>query len=112
MQVGNTRNLTQTSIAGGLPAALLPHSPHIRLRLAILLVLLVPGILHAQISPGPLARAHQSLNGDTNCVRCHAISTHSPQFRCVDCHREIAVELQQNKGLHAAFPRSSEQGAA
>ena len=112
MQVGNTRNLTQTSIAGGLTAALLSYSPHIRLRLAILLLLLVPGILHAQISPGPLARAHQSLNGDTNCVRCHAISTHSPQFRCVDCHREIAAELQQNKGLHATFPRSSEQGAA
>ncbi|MDE3063707.1 MAG: cytochrome C, partial [Acidobacteriota bacterium] len=77
-----------------------------------MLLLLVPGILHAQISPGPLARAHQSLNGDTNCVRCHAISTHSPQFRCVDCHREIAAELQQNKGLHATFPRSGEQGAA
>jgi hypothetical protein len=67
---------------------------------------------HAQISPGPIARAHQSLNGDTNCVKCHAVSTRSPEFRCLECHKEIAAEVQQNKGLHATFPRSATPGAA
>ncbi len=67
---------------------------------------------HAQISPGPLARAHQSLDGGANCTKCHAVSTRSPSFRCTDCHKEIANELQQNRGLHATFPRSSIPGAA
>ena len=66
----------------------------------------------AQISPGPLAKAHQSLNGDTNCTKCHEVSTKAPTFRCLECHREIAAELQQNKGLHATFPRSGPTGAA
>ena len=67
---------------------------------------------HAQISPGPLANAHQSLNGDTNCIKCHEVSTRAPSFRCLECHREIASEIQQNKGLHATFPRSGPPGAA
>lgn len=68
--------------------------------------------VRAQISPGPLAKAHQSLSGDTNCVQCHEVSTRAPSFKCVECHKEIASEIQQNKGLHATFPRSGPQGAA
>ena len=67
---------------------------------------------HAQISPGPLANAHQSLNGDTNCIKCHEVSTRAPSFKCLECHREIAAEIQLNKGLHATFPRSGAPGAA
>ncbi len=67
---------------------------------------------HAQISPGPLARAHESLNGDTNCIKCHEVSTKAPSFRCLECHREISAELVQNRGLHATFPRSGLPGAA
>ncbi len=70
------------------------------------------GSARAQISPGPLSKAHESLNGDTNCTKCHEVSTKAPTFRCLECHREIAVELQQNKGLHATFPRSGPTGAA
>ena len=66
----------------------------------------------AQISPGPLARAHQSLDGAANCIKCHQVSTSNRSFRCVDCHREIASELQQHKGLHASFPESGAPGAA
>jgi len=68
--------------------------------------------VHAQISPGPLARAHQSLDGGSNCTKCHAVSTRSPEFRCTECHKEIANELQQNRGLHATYPRSPIPGAA
>ena len=68
--------------------------------------------IHAQISPGPLAKAHQGLSGDTNCIKCHQVSTRAPIFKCLDCHREIADELQRNKGLHATFPRSAQPGAA
>ena len=66
----------------------------------------------AQISPGPLARAHQGLNGSTNCTKCHTTSVSAPTFRCVECHREIATELEQHKGLHATFPQGGPAGAA
>lgn len=80
--------------------------------LPMLLVLCMATTTRAQISPGPLARAHQNLAGGSNCVKCHEISTRTPTFRCLECHREIAGELQQNKGLHATFPRSASPGAA
>ncbi len=67
---------------------------------------------NAQISPGPLARAHQSLSGGSNCVKCHVVSSKTPTFRCVECHREIAAELEQNRGLHATYPRAGAPGAA
>ncbi len=70
------------------------------------------GVAHAQISPGPLARPHQSLDGSGSCITCHEVSTKSPSFRCVECHREIGDELQHNKGLHATFSRSGPPGAA
>lgn len=66
----------------------------------------------AQISPGPLAKAHQGLSGDTNCIKCHEVSTSAPSFKCLECHREIATEIQQNRGLHATFPRQGPTGSA
>lgn len=54
----------------------------------------------AQISPGPLSRAHRHLNGATGCMRCHAVNAGKPEFRCLDCHREIAARLAQHRGLH------------
>ncbi len=66
----------------------------------------------AQISPGPLSQAHQSLNGASNCTKCHSVSTSSPTFRCLDCHQPIAAELNQHKGLHATFPQAGPPGAA
>lgn len=68
--------------------------------------------LEAQISPGPLARAHQSLSGPGNCTRCHAASVRSRSFLCLDCHREIAIELQQHRGLHASYPQAGPPGTA
>jgi predicted CXXCH cytochrome family protein len=65
-----------------------------------------------QISPGPLAKAHESLNGPGNCTKCHSVSTKSPAFRCTECHTEIAAELQQHKGLHATYPQTGPPGAA
>lgn len=76
------------------------------------LVMSVSLVAHGQISPGPLARAHQSLNGDTNCIKCHQVSTKTPSFKCLECHREIAKEIDANKGLHATFPRDGAPGQA
>jgi hypothetical protein len=57
----------------------------------------------AQISPGPLSRAHQSINGLTDCTTCHELSTGQPTFKCLDCHTEIAWRIKARKGLHAAY---------
>ena len=57
----------------------------------------------AQISPGPLSRAHQSLSGTTNCTTCHKLGAGEAKFKCLDCHAEIATRLINQKGLHAAY---------
>src|ERR1700690_1914601 len=57
----------------------------------------------AQISPGPLSRAHQSMNGLTNCTTCHEVSTGQRTFKCLDCHTEIAWRIRARKGLHASY---------
>ncbi len=66
----------------------------------------------AQISPGPLARAHQALSGPSNCTQCHSVSTRSAAFRCTECHSEIAAEIQNHHGLHAGFPLGGAPGSA
>ncbi len=71
------------------------------------LFLLLPFAAKAQISPGPLSQAHQDLNGPGSCMKCHAVSPSSPNFHCLDCHRDIAVRLEQKRGYHPALVGSS-----
>ncbi len=82
------------------------------LLVAACLLGMVCGGASAQISPGPLARAHKDLNGSSNCIKCHEFSAKTPSFRCLECHREIAAELQQHRGLHSTFPQAGPTGAA
>ena len=76
----------------------------------LLILLCLPA--HGQISPGPLAKAHQSLDGPANCTKCHAVSTRAVNFRCLECHQEIAAELRSHTGLHATYPQDGAPGAA
>ena len=62
----------------------------------------------AQISPGPLARAHAGLEGAKNCSQCHGGRREPTTQRCLACHREIAWLRQQGRGLHS---RADGQGA-
>ena len=74
-------------------------------------VLAVP--LYGQISPGPLSRAHESLNGPTNCTSCHKLGA-AATLRCLDCHGEIASRIASHQGLHATYhiePGSSQECA-
>ena len=58
----------------------------------------------AQVSPGPLAKAHQSLDGVLNCTKCHDLGGRSGvQLKCLDCHTEIRDRLVQNRGMHAVW---------
>jgi hypothetical protein len=63
-----------------------------------------------QISPGPLSKAHQSLNGSTQCNSCHQFGTSTPTFKCLECHKEIAQRLAMNKGFHAQLGMKNPNG--
>ncbi len=66
-------------------------------------MLFLLGYASAQISPGPLARPHQSLDGATQCASCHKFGGGEAAFKCLDCHTEIAERLAARRGLHATF---------
>jgi hypothetical protein len=59
--------------------------------------------LDAQISPGPLSKAHQSLSGLSQCVACHKLGTSRASVQCLECHTDIASRLIAGRGLHASF---------
>jgi hypothetical protein len=65
------------------------------------LALAVAGGASAQISPGPLSKAHESLSGTSKCASCHQFGASTPTFKCLDCHKEIARALSANHGFHA-----------
>lgn len=87
------------------------------LALCLLVVLLFSFVFHpvstAQISPGPLSRPHQTLDGSTNCVNCHKFGGQAA-LKCLECHTEIAGRLSQGRGLHATYkiPAGSSQECA
>lgn len=57
----------------------------------------------AQVSPGPLAAAHASLEGTTQCLQCH----NSPgaktgmDAKCLACHEEVAWMRNARRGFHS-----------
>jgi hypothetical protein len=69
--------------------------------LVLLLLLFLPAPVYAQVSPGPLSRAHKNLSGPTGCISCHAVKVGATEFRCMDCHKEITQRLAANRGYHA-----------
>lgn len=57
---------------------------------------------YGQISPGDLSKAHEELEGIRNCTKCHDIGNKVPNNKCLDCHNEIDVLIQQKRGFHAS----------
>ncbi len=66
---------------------------------------------HAQISPGELSKAHQSVSGATNCTKCHDLGHGARVLKCLDCHTEIRQRLVERHGLHASLLAASAVGA-
>ncbi len=52
------------------------------------------------ISPGPLARAHASLEGADQCVKCHEQGRRVSPARCLACHKPVAERVAARKGVH------------
>lgn len=60
------------------------------------------GAAVAQVSPGALSKAHASLEGNSNCLRCHGTKREGGvDGQCIACHREIALLKTAGRGLHA-----------
>jgi len=57
-------------------------------------------MLAAQVSPGPLARAHAELEGTLECTNCHGGDKEAMSGRCSGCHKDIAWLQQRNRGFH------------
>lgn len=71
------------------------------LALALLAVRALPA--GAQVSPGPLARAHAELEGNRACFQCHPPAGGHERMddRCLTCHGEIAAMREARRGFHA-----------
>lgn len=74
----------------------------------MLSVLWNAALADGQISPGPLSRAHQSINGLTDCTSCHEISPGGKIYKCLSCHTEIASRIAARRGLHALYNSQSD----
>ncbi|NOX17116.1 MAG: cytochrome C [Chlorobi bacterium] len=58
--------------------------------------------LFAQISPGELTKAHAELEGLSNCTKCHTLGDKVANDKCLACHAEIKVRIEQDRGYHVS----------
>jgi hypothetical protein len=69
--------------------------------LAFFMVLGLERAAHAQLlSPGPLSKAHHSLEGDSHCNDCHSSGKRVDQNACLKCHSDLATRMNAGQGLH------------
>lgn len=54
-----------------------------------------------QLTPGPLHRVHENLEGLRNCTQCHAIGSKDFQAKCLECHDLLKQRIDAGVGLHA-----------
>lgn len=92
-----------------------PHARRLRWLAAAavgLLMVMSPARGAAQISPGPLARPHQSLEGASNCVKCHGLNREPMSVMCVSCHKDIGALEREGRGFHGREARASRKTCA
>ncbi len=78
----------------------------------LLIVLCLSGAMsaQAQISPGPLSKAHDFLNGPGHCTSCHDLAKRPPEYKCLECHKEIRLRLDETRGLHPSLVGNDRTG--
>ncbi len=64
-------------------------------------LLLATSSAFGQISPGALAKAHATLEGPANCIKCHGLRKEPMAQLCLACHKDLAWTIDKNRGLHA-----------
>lgn len=76
----------------------------------ILLAAVLP--LAAQVSPGPLSKAHHSLDSPLKCGSCHVFGAGSPRLKCLICHGEIRALVKDGKGYHGRVVKKGDADCA
>lgn len=56
------------------------------------------------LSPGKLARAHQELEGLSNCTQCHEFGSKELGPRCLECHKPLKRRVDAHAGMHGRLP--------
>ncbi len=65
------------------------------------LVMVSARVARAQLlSPGPMSKAHASLEGDTHCSECHSSGKRVDQSGCLKCHGDLGGRIAAGQGLH------------
>ncbi|MGA1195872.1 MAG: cytochrome C [Candidatus Latescibacterota bacterium] len=62
---------------------------------------------YAQLSPGALAKAHAHLEGLSNCTQCHELGQHIDNMKCLACHTEIRLRINDKRGFHSTVRDSN-----
>lgn len=52
------------------------------------------------VSPGPLSKAHASVDGVSQCAQCHETGRKVTTARCLACHQPIADRIARRSGVH------------
>lgn len=68
----------------------------------LLLIALSSNKGFAQLSPGDLAKAHEHLEGLSNCTNCHVLGNKITNDKCLKCHKPLKNQIDKNKGYHAS----------
>ena len=82
-----------------------------RLLYSVVLAVFFSLSAHAQISPGELAKVHSHLEGMSNCTQCHILGEKVSNTKCLACHTELKVRIDQQKGYHASAEVKGKQCA-
>lgn len=77
-----------------------------------MLLMAFPALAAAQISPGPLAKAHAEFEGSSNCVKCHGLRREPMSGVCLGCHRDVAWLLDRGRGFHAREVKTAKKECA
>ncbi len=71
-----------------------------RFAAAALLIFTAAGARADVFSPGPLAKAHENLEGLSNCTKCHVAGSKLSNDTCLACHKEITPQIEERRGFH------------
>jgi Cytochrome c7 and related cytochrome c len=75
-------------------------------RAIIAALALVTVLMHARVaspqllSPGPLSKAHASIEGDQHCNECHSSGKRVDAGACLKCHADLGARISAGQGLH------------
>ncbi len=72
----------------------------VRLTAAIVILVTFPIVSLAQLSPGDLAEAHESIEGLTNCTQCHELGEGPSGDKCLACHKLLKSQIEMRQGFH------------